>query len=73
MKNENDGALVVFTAILGALIFLQWPSAFWTINHNQIPISIIGRGYVKLLRTSNNDVSSVTANLFPNIQEERAR
>jgi hypothetical protein len=50
MTNEYDRAHAVFTVILGlALIFLQWLSAFWTINHLQIPISGIGRDYVKLL------------------------
>jgi hypothetical protein len=50
MTNEYDRARAVFTVILGlALIFLQWLSAFWTINHLQIPISGIGRDYVKLL------------------------
>ena len=40
MTNEYDRARAVFTVILGlALIFLQWLSAFWTINHLQIPIS----------------------------------
>ena len=72
MTNEYDRARAVFTVILGlALILLQWLSAFWTINHLQIPISRIGRDYVKLLRISDSDVSSVSANLFPNIQEER--
>jgi len=48
--NEYDRARAVFTVILGlALILLQWLSAFWTINHLQIPISRIGRDYVKLL------------------------
>jgi len=74
MTNEYDRARAVFTVILGvALIFLQWLSAFWTINHLQIPISRIGRDYVKLLWISDSDVSSVSANLFPNIQEERKR
>ena len=74
MTNEYDRTRAVFTVILGvALIFLQWLSAFWTINHLQIPISRIERDYVKLLRISDSDVSSVSANLFPNIQEERKR
>lgn len=74
MTNEYDRARAVFTVILGlALIFLQWLSAFWTINHLQIPISRIGKDYVKLLRISDSDVSSVSANLFPNVQEERKR
>jgi len=50
MTNEYNRACAVFTVILGAaLIFLQRLSAFWTINHLQIPISGIGRNYVKLL------------------------
>jgi hypothetical protein len=50
MTNEYDRACAVFIVILGAaLIFLQWLSAFWTINHLQIPISRIGKDYVKLL------------------------
>jgi len=74
VTNEYDRARAVFTVILGlALILLQWLSAFWTINHLQIPISRIGRDYVKLLRISDSDVSSVSANLFPNIQEEKKR
>jgi len=73
MTNKYDRARTVFTAIPGTLIFLQWLSAFWTINHLQIPISRIGRDYVKLLCISNSDVSSVPANLFPNIHEERKR
>ena len=40
MTNEYDRARAVFTVVLGlALIFLQWLSAFWTINHLKIPTS----------------------------------
>jgi hypothetical protein len=50
MKNEYDGASAVFAVVLGlALVFLQWLSALWTIDHLKIPISRIIRDCVKLL------------------------
>jgi hypothetical protein len=48
--NKYNGTSVVFAPVLGlAQVFFQWFSAFWTIDHRQIPCWITGEDDVKML------------------------